>query len=181
MASSASSLRVAFPRHGGTDRREQACPSSIESSETRASHLCKIFPRTFWRRGPLVDAIEELVVRPRPVSMNFGIEGSWGSGKTSILNELQRRLKRLGISTVRFDAWHYRQPERILGAYFRAIEKVIGISSGTGSKETLRRLRAALAPAVERRFGEALGRLRCQAANSTRKPHERLSERTSLA
>ena len=39
-------------------------------------------------RGVLVDSLESLVAQPRNPALTIGLTGPWGSGKTSILNEL---------------------------------------------------------------------------------------------
>jgi KAP-like P-loop domain-containing protein len=74
-------------------------------------------------RGPLLDALTQLVAYKRKVSVSFGLEGSWGSGKTTLLNALERRLAPAGHVVVRFDAWSYRRSERLVRSYFDLIER----------------------------------------------------------
>jgi KAP family P-loop domain. len=111
-------------------------------------------------RSVLATALEELVSQPRPISITFAVEGMLGSGKTTVLNDLRQRLRRKGLKPVWLDAWSYREPERILQAYFRGVREGIGetlIAPRLGSQ--LRRLAGGLAPLAGRGIGDALGGL----------------------
>ncbi len=76
-------------------------------------------------RAPLVDELYRLVTRPRAQSMNFGVEGAWGSGKTSLLRMLQNRLSINGFAVAVLDLWSYRQPDRMVRAFFDQIGHVL--------------------------------------------------------
>ena len=75
-------------------------------------------------RGPLVDSIEGILARAR-TPLVIGIEGPWGSGKTTILSEVQRRMGARGALVVYFDAWSCREPSRLVFAYFTSVSAVI--------------------------------------------------------
>jgi len=73
-------------------------------------------------RVPLADALQSLVAYPREQPLTLGLTGPWGSGKTTILNELAARLRRDGYIVVQFDAWNFREPGRVVDAYFRYLD-----------------------------------------------------------
>lgn len=76
-------------------------------------------------RAPLVDELYLLVTRSRTESMNFGVEGAWGSGKTSLLRMLRSRLADDGFSVVGMDLWSYRQPNQMIRAFFEQIGRAL--------------------------------------------------------
>lgn len=75
-------------------------------------------------RIALVDTLESLVVTERRQPLNVGLSGPWGSGKTTLLNDLARRLEDTHI-IVRFDAWGFREPNRMVEAYFAALDAAL--------------------------------------------------------
>jgi KAP-like P-loop domain-containing protein len=111
-------------------------------------------------RHALATALEDLISQPRRVSLTFAVEGMLGSGKTTMLHDLRGRLRRKGMKPAWLDAWSYREPERILQAYFRRVREAIGetlVAPGLGSQ--LRRLARGLAPLAGRGIGAVLGDL----------------------
>lgn len=76
-------------------------------------------------RGPFVEELYSLVAEPRTVSLNVGLEGAWGSGKTSLFNLLRGRLEDAGFTVVSFNLWSYRHPERLVRVYFDALAGAI--------------------------------------------------------
>lgn len=77
-------------------------------------------------RGVFVSALFGMVARRRESSLNFGLEGPWGSGKTSMLNLLRKRLDAEGYAVVSLDLWSYREPDRLVRAYFDHLEEALG-------------------------------------------------------
>lgn len=77
-------------------------------------------------RGPLVDVLFGLLAQGREFSINLGVEGAWGSGKTSLLRQLRKKLEQEGFTVVALDAWNYREPERLVRAYFGELEQALG-------------------------------------------------------
>lgn len=76
-------------------------------------------------RARLADALESLVAAPREHPLTLGLAGPWGSGKTTILNELASRLRRRGYVVVQFDAWNFREPAQVVDGYFRSLETAL--------------------------------------------------------
>ncbi|HSG39808.1 MAG TPA: P-loop NTPase fold protein [Thermoanaerobaculia bacterium] len=98
------------------------------------------------QRGPLLESLVGLVSRRRTVSIVFGLEGAWGSGKTSLLNGLQQGLSSQDYPIVVLSSWNYREPERILRAYFDHIERQLGRTLALPNlKRSLYKLAAGLA------------------------------------
>lgn len=62
-----------------------------------------------FHRLPLVKSIAE-DIKKAGVGFNFLLSGEWGSGKTSILNLLEKELsKELSIKVIKFNPWKYLQ------------------------------------------------------------------------
>ncbi len=62
-----------------------------------------------------------------PISFDsfiFGLYGSWGEGKTSIINLLQNNLKENNI-IVNFDPWHFKDQEVIARSFYSELEAAI--------------------------------------------------------
>jgi hypothetical protein len=78
-----------------------------------------------WR---LADALEQIVRKHGKNPITVGLEGAWGSGKTTILRELQRRLLSQHLAVLYLTAWSYREPERLVLAYFSQLRGVLGKS-----------------------------------------------------
>lgn len=83
---------------------------------------------------------EHLISRSTHECMVYGLTGSWGTGKTSLLNLVERHV-RAGSSesedswtaVVRFDPWNYSSLEQLISMFFRElrIELVGGASQET--------------------------------------------------
>jgi hypothetical protein len=111
-------------------------------------------------RATFVTALEELIGHPRQVSLNFGVEGIWGSGKTTLLLELRKRLHQKRATTIWLDTWSFREPERLLNAYFGELRDAIGKSLLTPRLASqLRGLIGRLAPLAGSRLGETISRM----------------------
>lgn len=77
-------------------------------------------------RTTIVNILYQLIIDLSPqTALTLGLEGQWGSGKTSLLNFLAEGLEATGYATVRFDAWTYREPERLVSAYFAELDRLI--------------------------------------------------------
>jgi ABC-type cobalamin/Fe3+-siderophores transport system ATPase subunit len=64
-------------------------------------------------QGPFVEEIVHIIhTAPLERRLRVGIYGTWGSGKTSVLNMLHERLQQHGHVLVRFDPW-YAKPKNI--------------------------------------------------------------------
>jgi len=68
---------------------------------------------------PYVDAIAEFLTAPatRP-PLTISIEGKWGSGKTSFMDQLEEKLhKEYGKLTVKFNAWRHDEEKSLWAAF----------------------------------------------------------------
>lgn len=65
----------------------------------------------------LFEAIDTTTERP----LTVGVFGGWGSGKTSLMRMVQRRLIDAGVKTVWFNAWKYDGKEAIWNALIQTI------------------------------------------------------------
>lgn len=103
-------------------------------------------------RESFVAALEELVIRRRQDSITVGLNGAWGTGKTTILTELAKRLRAREAVVVQFDAWNFREPHRLVQAYLSQVEFAVrGWAYLPGLKSKFRRLARGLAALGERR------------------------------
>lgn len=67
--------------------------------EPELQNLVLDFPR-------YVDTISEMIEKSKP-RLNVGIFGGWGTGKTTLMWNIEDSLNRHKIKTVRFNAWRY--------------------------------------------------------------------------
>lgn len=96
-------------------------------------------------RKPLVDQLYGLVTFPRAATLNFGLEGGWGAGKTSLLNLLRVRLEEAGITVVTLNLWSYRDPARLVEVYFDRLATALSKHApGIGAQRNLRKLGSGL-------------------------------------
>lgn len=71
--------------------------------------------------GPTADAIVEAVKGASRRPFTIGVFGGWGTGKTSLMQMVEVRLKRDRIKTVWFNAWKYSGKEVIWNALIQTI------------------------------------------------------------
>lgn len=55
--------------------------------------------------------------------LTLGVCGEWGSGKSSMMNLIRRRLEKDGYSPVWFNAWHHRQEDNLLAFLLQTIRE----------------------------------------------------------
>ncbi len=78
-------------------------------------------------RETFVATLVELVFRPREQSITVGLNGPWGTGKTTILKEVGRRLRARGAVVAQFDSWNFREPDRLVHAYLSHVESAVRV------------------------------------------------------
>jgi predicted KAP-like P-loop ATPase len=62
----------------------------------------------------LAQTLLDVVIRPRQGAFVLGIHGSWGSGKTTLMNAMQTLLyQQSDVVIVEFNAWKYHQREAL--------------------------------------------------------------------
>lgn len=79
-------------------------------------------------RVPFVDRLlGQILNLPSPNSFVFGLYGSWGEGKTSVLKLLQIRLaKNPNVITVAFNPWYFADEAALVQAFYSSIEQELG-------------------------------------------------------
>lgn len=80
-------------------------------------------------RGKFIkDFYKEISSLPFPDSFVFGLYGSWGEGKTSVINLLKNKFKSNRndkFLIVDFDPWYFQDEKAILAAFYRQVERAI--------------------------------------------------------
>src|SRR5688572_5867266 len=67
-------------------------------------------------------AFERIIVNPQTKTpFIIGIFGRWGTGKTTLMRMLERRLEPMGATTVWFNAWLYNQEEHIWASFLQSL------------------------------------------------------------
>ncbi len=73
-------------------------------------------------RMPFVDEIVDLAIStPKEWAPRIGIYGSWGSGKTSVLNMIAERLGEVHHVVARFNPWGFSDTDEMFGALADAV------------------------------------------------------------
>ena len=109
-------------------------------------------------RGPLVDQLAGWVLGA-PASDGFviGVTGPWGSGKTTVLGLLEKRLA--GAATViRFDPWLFSTADDLVLRFFEEVAATLARKKGKDLKKVARGMAdfgAALSPAAAVVLGPA--------------------------
>jgi len=76
------------------------------------------------RKKFIEDLQREIENMPFSDSFVFGLYGSWGAGKTSVINLLKNKLKESeDFLIVNYDPWNFKDEEAILSAFYDQIEK----------------------------------------------------------
>ena len=80
-------------------------------------------------RAPFAERLADILKSATgPESLVIGLYGSWGSGKTSVINLVENALSRkdddgkTGVSVVRFEPWNYLTAEQLLAQFLKEVE-----------------------------------------------------------
>jgi len=78
-------------------------------------------------RGKFIEGLyEEIININFTDSFVFGLHGSWGEGKTSVINLLRYKFRdNENFLIVNFEPWHYKDEEAMLTAFYEQIERAI--------------------------------------------------------
>lgn len=82
-------------------------------------------------RKNTINHLYNAIIDCRPEkNYTIGLEGKWGVGKTTIINNVLRLLKKNGMieefNVVKFDPWKYNDEKTMLNAFIKSILKEIG-------------------------------------------------------
>jgi hypothetical protein len=96
--------------------------------------------------GAYADALASAIRGGTPAQFTIGIYGAWGSGKSSLLNAVARRLsKETDVIPVLFDAWRYETTSDIIVPLIHAI---YAETTRLGSSHVAEKVRTALLSVV---------------------------------
>jgi hypothetical protein len=76
-------------------------------------------------RQDIANSITTILGASRSVGLTIGVNGPLGSGKTTLANEISDRLRVTGALIARFDAWSFRNPDRVVHGYFAAVNDTL--------------------------------------------------------
>lgn len=85
------------------------------------------FQKDELKRHELLNALVGLVRHPRQKPITFGVEGPWGSGKTTILKALHAELMKSANPVATFDAWSYREPSQLISGYLKELGRTLAV------------------------------------------------------
>jgi len=72
------------------------------------------------------DLYREIIKLPFSDSFVFGLYGSWGEGKTSVINLLRNKFNENDcFLAVNFDPWYFKDEEAILTAFYKQVEQAL--------------------------------------------------------
>ncbi|MGL4863724.1 MAG: P-loop NTPase fold protein, partial [Cetobacterium sp.] len=69
-------------------------------------------------------------------SLVIGLEGNWGSGKTSILNIIEKELENKKIKVFKFNPWNFSIRKQLVSDFFEQFSLFLG--SRSNAKEALK-------------------------------------------
>jgi hypothetical protein len=100
--------------------------------------------------APYREAIAGIICDPSTSTpLTIGIFGKWGSGKTSLMNMIMKRLPAEQFLTLWFDAWKYDKEPAIWRVLLLRVLDALRADDGAGSEKDLSRLEEALYRDVE--------------------------------
>lgn len=107
------------------------------------------------KRAPIAKEIAELLFPPDNRCVTYGINGPWGSGKTSLLklikNHIEENTKFPKSVFVEFYSWHYREPDQLISQLFDTISDKLSAHcpSLRKTKRIMRRLAESISTSFE--------------------------------
>lgn len=82
--------------------------------------------------GDAVDVLTGVITGATGHPLTIGVFGGWGSGKTSLMKMVEKRLADVGVKTVWFNAWKYDGKETIWNALIQTIFLAMKRDAGPG-------------------------------------------------
>lgn len=104
------------------------------------------------RVGFVEDFHEQIKKFPSEDSFVFGLNGPWGSGKTSVLNLLKNRVREDDDTIlIDFNPWYFQSPETIIRRFYESVSEAINRQFFYPRLRTVvRRYAQVLAPVLKR-------------------------------
>lgn len=98
----------------------------------------RLLREDLYGRAEFADRVADCVFRAEAVESSFaiGLEGPWGSGKTSLLNLVEDRLTQMRETDssvpeiMRFNPWRFGSQEQLLTSFFDALSKKLCGNTG---------------------------------------------------
>src|SRR5437899_12450132 len=88
----------------------------------------------------MVTILTDVIQDPPRLPFTIGIFGEWGSGKTTLMEMVRRRLEKQGTKTIWFNAWKYDGKEVIWNALIQEIFLSMQRDSGAPGPEFKKRV-----------------------------------------
>ncbi|GAH46843.1 unnamed protein product, partial [marine sediment metagenome] len=100
-------------------------PISNKEKLSLSDEAIKFPEQDLFDRGKFIEDLQKGIENiPFSDSFVFGLYGSWGEGKTSVINLLINKLKdSRDYLIVNFDPWNFKDEEAILAAFYNKIEQ----------------------------------------------------------
>ena len=100
-------------------------PISNKGKLSLSDEAIKFPEQDLFNRGKFIEDLQKGIENiPFSDSFVFGLYGSWGEGKTSVINLLINKLKDCkDYLIVNFDPWNFKDEEAILAAFYNKIEQ----------------------------------------------------------
>jgi len=91
---------------------------------------------------PYTNSLSELITEKGITPFTIGIFGSWGTGKTSLMLMLKKKLEsQANVRTVWFNAWKFDDEKQIWAALIQAVLNQLAVTLGESTKLKLQELR----------------------------------------
>ncbi|MBM4037530.1 MAG: hypothetical protein FJ290_03365 [Planctomycetes bacterium] len=100
----------------GPQAEKRAGPQTLRAARSYTSDLAT--PEDALGFEPYVDAMAGFLLDENTrAPLTLSIEGEWGSGKSSFMLQLGRRLRHAGMPVVEFSAWRHDKEESLWAAF----------------------------------------------------------------
>lgn len=73
-------------------------------------------------------------------SLTIGLMGSWGSGKTSIINMMLNDIDKDKVDVIEFNPWYFSGRNQLLSDFFQVLMEEVGYDTEDGKKKNLKNL-----------------------------------------
>ena len=74
-----------------------------------------------YKEGFFIDHFHKLLIQSIKPPFAISLDGQWGTGKTTIMQELKKRLEKSNYPTFWFNPWEYRKTEDVVLAFLQCL------------------------------------------------------------